>query len=131
MTTIGATTEQEEAWSRTPGMYPRLTYADEVAALEYLTRVFQFTERREARMGGDDDEGMLASTPRGGGPTSPRRSPCSPAENGTSCCSSPGRACRTSRSPPRSTSRSAPCGQGCTGRERACANSSPPVRNNT
>jgi uncharacterized glyoxalase superfamily protein PhnB len=42
-------------------MYPRLTYRDEVAALEYLTRVFQFTERREARMGnGDDDEGMLA-----------------------------------------------------------------------
>jgi uncharacterized glyoxalase superfamily protein PhnB len=53
--------EQREAWSRhTPAMYPRLVYADEVAALEYLTRVFQFTERREARMGGDDDEGMLA-----------------------------------------------------------------------
>ena len=61
MSTIGATTPQAEAWSRTPAMYPRLTYADEVAALEYLTRVFQFTERREARMGGgDDDEGMLA-----------------------------------------------------------------------
>src|SRR5207248_164589 len=42
-------------------MYPRLTYTDEVAALEYLTRVFQFTERREARMGGGhEDEGMLA-----------------------------------------------------------------------
>jgi RNA polymerase sigma factor (sigma-70 family) len=61
MSTIGATTPQTEAWSRTPAMYPRLTYADEVAALEYLTRVFQFTERREARMGnGDDEEGMLA-----------------------------------------------------------------------
>ena len=61
MTTIGTTTPQEQAWSRTPSMYPRLTYRDEVAALEYLTRVFQFTERREARMGnGDDDEGMLA-----------------------------------------------------------------------
>ena len=61
MSTIGTTTPQAEAWSRTPAMYPRLTYADEVAALEYLTRVFQFTERREARMGsGDDDEGMLA-----------------------------------------------------------------------
>jgi uncharacterized glyoxalase superfamily protein PhnB len=61
MSTIGATTPQAEAWSRTPAMYPRLTYADEVAALEYLTRVFQFTERREARMGsGDDEEGMLA-----------------------------------------------------------------------
>jgi uncharacterized glyoxalase superfamily protein PhnB len=33
-----------------------------VAALEYLTRVFQFVERREARMDGDDDKGwgMLA-----------------------------------------------------------------------
>jgi RNA polymerase sigma factor (sigma-70 family) len=61
MSTIGATTPQAEAWSRTPAMYPRLAYADEVAALEYLTRVFQFTERREARMGsGDDEEGMLA-----------------------------------------------------------------------
>ncbi|MGH9275670.1 MAG: sigma-70 family RNA polymerase sigma factor, partial [Acidimicrobiales bacterium] len=60
MSTIGATTPQEEAWSHTPAMYPRLAYADEVAALEHLTRVFQFTERREARMGGDDNEGMLA-----------------------------------------------------------------------
>lgn len=62
MSTIGTTTPQAEAWSRTPAMYPRLAYADEVAALEFLTRVFQFTERREARMGsGDDDEhGMLA-----------------------------------------------------------------------
>ena len=60
MSSIGSTTPQREAWSRTPSMYPRLAYADEVAALEYLTRVFQFTERREARMGGDDDEGMLA-----------------------------------------------------------------------
>jgi RNA polymerase sigma-70 factor (ECF subfamily) len=60
MSTIGTPTPQQEAWSRTPAMYPRLAYADEVAALEYLTRVFQFTERREARMGGDDDEGMLA-----------------------------------------------------------------------
>ena len=51
MSTIGAPTPQAEAWSRTPAMYPRLAYADEVAALEYLTRVFQFTERREARMG--------------------------------------------------------------------------------
>jgi uncharacterized glyoxalase superfamily protein PhnB len=61
MSTIGSTPQQTQAWSRTPAMYPRLAYADEVAALEYLTRVFQFTERREARMGnGDDDEGMLA-----------------------------------------------------------------------
>jgi RNA polymerase sigma factor (sigma-70 family) len=61
MATIGTKAPQEEAWSRTPAMYPRLAYSDEVAALEYLTRVFQFTERREARMGsGDDDMGMLA-----------------------------------------------------------------------
>lgn len=61
MSTIGSTPAQADAWSRTPSMYPRLAYADEVAALEYLTRVFQFTERREARMGsGDDEDGMLA-----------------------------------------------------------------------
>jgi RNA polymerase sigma-70 factor, ECF subfamily len=61
MSTIGATAPQSQAWSRTPSMYPRLAYADEVAALEYLTRVFQFVERREARMGrGDEEEGMLA-----------------------------------------------------------------------
>ncbi len=61
MSAIGPSSTQAEAWSRTPAMYPRLTYADEVGALEYLTRVFQFTERREARMGdGADDEGMLA-----------------------------------------------------------------------
>ena len=61
LSTIGTTTPQAEAWSRTPAMYPRLVYTDEVAALEYLTRVFQFTERREARMVSDDEaEGMLA-----------------------------------------------------------------------
>jgi RNA polymerase sigma factor (sigma-70 family) len=31
-------------------MYPRLAYRDERAALEYLTRVFGFSERREARV---------------------------------------------------------------------------------
>lgn len=42
-------------------MYPRLAYRDELAALEYLTRVFGFTERREARMGkGTPDDHMLA-----------------------------------------------------------------------
>jgi uncharacterized glyoxalase superfamily protein PhnB len=45
----------------TPAMYPRLAYLDEVAAVEYLTRVFGFRERREARMGtGAPDDGMLA-----------------------------------------------------------------------
>jgi len=62
MSNIGTPTVQEQAWTRTPAMYPRLVYNDEVAALEYLTRVFQFTERREARMGDptDEAEGMLA-----------------------------------------------------------------------
>ncbi|MDQ6696083.1 MAG: sigma-70 family RNA polymerase sigma factor [Actinomycetota bacterium] len=42
-------------------MYPRLAYRDELEALEYLTRVFAFTERRESRMGrGSDDDHMLA-----------------------------------------------------------------------
>lgn len=34
----------------TPDIYPRLAYRDELAAVEYLTRVFQFSEIREARM---------------------------------------------------------------------------------
>ena len=38
-------------------MYPRLAYRDEHAALEYLTRVFGFTERREARVGGTTPDG--------------------------------------------------------------------------
>jgi uncharacterized glyoxalase superfamily protein PhnB len=33
----------------TPDIYPRLAYNDELAAVEYLTRVFQFVENREAR----------------------------------------------------------------------------------
>lgn len=33
----------------TPDVYPRLAYRDELAAVEYLTRVFQFVEIREAR----------------------------------------------------------------------------------
>ena len=34
----------------TPDIYPRLAYNDELAAVEYLTRVFRFVENREARM---------------------------------------------------------------------------------
>jgi PhnB protein len=34
----------------TPDIYPRLAYRDELAAVDYLTRVFQFEENREARM---------------------------------------------------------------------------------
>ena len=43
---------------RTPTIYPRLAYRDEVAALEFLTRAFGFTERRESRM--ENPHGMLA-----------------------------------------------------------------------
>ena len=41
-----------------PSVYPRLAYRDEVAALEFLTRVFGLTERRESRM--EHPDGMLA-----------------------------------------------------------------------
>lgn len=43
---------------RFPSIYPRLAYDDEAAAIEFLTRVFGFRERREARM--EHPQGMLA-----------------------------------------------------------------------
>jgi PhnB protein len=43
---------------RTPSIYPRLAYRDEVAALDFLTRAFGLVERRESRM--DQPGGMLA-----------------------------------------------------------------------
>lgn len=42
----------------TPSVYPRLAYRDEVAAVEFLVRVFGLAERRESRM--EHPEGMLA-----------------------------------------------------------------------
>jgi uncharacterized glyoxalase superfamily protein PhnB len=42
--------EQPETTIRMPDLYPRLAYVDEFAALEYLVRVFGFTELRESRM---------------------------------------------------------------------------------
>ena len=55
---VGTNTMKTE---EVPRMYPRLAYADEHAALEYLTRVFGFEERREARVGGTSpDDHMLA-----------------------------------------------------------------------
>jgi uncharacterized glyoxalase superfamily protein PhnB len=45
-----AGTAREVTASRTPSIYPRLAYRDEMAALEFLTRVFGLRERREARM---------------------------------------------------------------------------------
>ena len=38
----------------TPDIYPRLAYRDELGAVEYLARVFQFVENREARMESDE-----------------------------------------------------------------------------
>ncbi|MFI5959158.1 VOC family protein [Cryptosporangium sp. NPDC051539] len=41
-----------------PSIHPRLAYADERAALDFLTRVFGLVERRESRM--EHPDGMLA-----------------------------------------------------------------------
>ena len=61
MSMIDETTTQDATRTRDPAMYPRLAYLDEAAALEYLTRVFGFAERREARMGeGTPEDPMLA-----------------------------------------------------------------------
>jgi uncharacterized glyoxalase superfamily protein PhnB len=43
-------TEVTESALATPDIYPRLAYRDELAAVDYLTRVFGFVETREARM---------------------------------------------------------------------------------
>ena len=56
MTTITGN-EQPEVFDHRSRMYPRLAYRDEHAALEYLTRVFGFKERREARVGGTTPDG--------------------------------------------------------------------------
>jgi PhnB protein len=48
-----STIDQEHVGTETfttPDIYPRLAYQDELAAVGYLTRVFQFVEEREARM---------------------------------------------------------------------------------
>jgi uncharacterized glyoxalase superfamily protein PhnB len=60
MTTASASSNADPYVHRSR-MYPRLAYRDELAALEYLTRVFGFVERREARMGtGTADDHLLA-----------------------------------------------------------------------
>jgi PhnB protein len=53
------------AHRRTPSIYPRLAYRDEVAALDFLTRAFGLVERRESRM--EQPGGMLAWLEIGGG----------------------------------------------------------------
>jgi uncharacterized glyoxalase superfamily protein PhnB len=57
MSTIDAPSDRY-ADLRLPDIYPRLAYEDERAALEYLVRVFQFEEIREART--ETEESMLA-----------------------------------------------------------------------
>ena len=57
MSTIDQTVDPATG-RRMPSIYPRLAYRNEVAALEYLTRVFGFRERRESRM--EHADGMLA-----------------------------------------------------------------------
>jgi uncharacterized glyoxalase superfamily protein PhnB len=49
MSTIGHQ-EKTSGGLTTPDLYPRLAYRDELAAVDYLTRVFGFEEVREARM---------------------------------------------------------------------------------
>lgn len=60
MSTISNTDLQTQR--TTPDVYPRLAYRDERAALDYLVRVFQFVENREARMEFDAefDHSLLA-----------------------------------------------------------------------
>ena len=58
MSTIDATRTETVAVLKMPDIYPRLAYEDERTALDYLVRVFQLTEIREART--ETDELMLA-----------------------------------------------------------------------
>lgn len=57
MSAIAGTPDASEH-RRTPSIYPRLAYRDEVAALDFLVRAFGFVERRESRM--EQPDGMLA-----------------------------------------------------------------------
>ena len=54
MSSIAETDPDISTSGRIPGIYPRLAYRDERAALEYLTRVFGLVEIREARMEWED-----------------------------------------------------------------------------
>src|SRR6202012_2698340 len=54
----GDVAEGGVAERRMAAIYPRLAYQDEVAALEFLVRVFGLVERRESRM--EHPDGMLA-----------------------------------------------------------------------
>jgi PhnB protein len=58
MSTIGDATQEAASDLRMPDIYPRLAYEDERAALDYLVRVFQLAEIREART--DTGDSLLA-----------------------------------------------------------------------
>ncbi len=58
MSTIDATRDETPPILQMPDIYPRLAYEDERAALDFLTRVFQLIEIREART--ETDDSMLA-----------------------------------------------------------------------
>jgi PhnB protein len=58
MTSISHATPDEAGTLPMPDIYPRLAYEDEFAAVEYLERVFQMREIREARQ--DHGDTMLA-----------------------------------------------------------------------
>jgi PhnB protein len=49
MSAIAGSSDDTPA-GRSPSIYPRLAYRDEMAAIEFLTRAFGLRERREARM---------------------------------------------------------------------------------
>jgi PhnB protein len=55
MSSIGETADPATKHLRMPDIYARLAYIDERAALEYLVRVFQLEEIREARTEHDDN----------------------------------------------------------------------------
>ncbi len=65
MSTIDTTRETAKLLWKMPDIYPRLAYEDERAALDYLTRVFQLVEIREART--ETEESMLAWLQAGDG----------------------------------------------------------------
>jgi uncharacterized glyoxalase superfamily protein PhnB len=58
MSTIDQPGTGPDTQRRTPSIYPRLAYRDEMAALEFLTRAFGFREWRESRM--ESPTGTLA-----------------------------------------------------------------------
>jgi PhnB protein len=65
MATIATTPDSTTPELTMPDIYPRLAYNDERAAVEYLGRVFQLEEIREARV--DHGDNMLAWLRTGSG----------------------------------------------------------------